>query len=264
VRIVQITDRHLNPDEHHPNGVDVQDNARWALREAQDREPDLIVLTGDLAFWMGTHETYREVAALLDGISSDYLVLPGNHDDRSLFSDVFGRRYRTTPDHPWLDRQVNLAGIPMILLDSADGTIAEGQLAWLEVVIAEYARAAGRGEAASRIILWTHHPILTGFHRYMDREYPLVNATEVYDGLLAAIATDRLEVTIFCGHYHTENAQQRGPISQYCTPSTYLQIDPRAEEFRVAHRTPGIRLVDIGGGGTIATSVVYRDSGEHR
>lgn len=258
MRIVQITDLHMDPAEPRPNGVDVREHAEWALGEAMRQEPDLVVVTGDLAFWMGTPDTYQNVARLLDGITADYLLLPGNHDDRSLFASAFGRRYRTSPDYPWLDRQVNAAGIPMVILDSADGVIHDRQLAWLEVVLAEYALAARRGETPRHILLWTHHPVLTGFHRYMDENYPLRNAADVRDAMLAAVGPDNLDVSIFCGHYHTEDSRREGPLSQYCTPSTYLQIDRDAAEFRIDHSTPAVRLVELGGAGEMTTTVVYR------
>jgi 3',5'-cyclic-AMP phosphodiesterase len=264
VRIVQITDLHLDSDEPLPNGVDLRDHAEWALDEARRQEPDLVVLTGDLAFWMGTADTYREVARLLQGLAADSLVMPGNHDDRTLFAAAFGRRYRTTADYPWLDRQVNVAGTPMILLDSGDGVIDDRQLAWLEVVLGEYALAARRGEATRRLLLWTHHPVLTGFHRYMDANYPLRNAREVRDAMTAAIGTDGLEVSVFCGHYHVEDVRREGAIHQYCTPATYLQIDPETTEFRIDHRTPAVRLIDLDPNGEMTTSVIYRPGGERR
>jgi Icc protein len=207
---------------------------------------------------MGTIETYHELRVLLDRLPCDYLIIPGNHDQRNLFADAFGRRYRATSDYRWLDRRVEVGGTTMILLDSADAELHPKQLQWLDSVLAEEAAAARRGEQGERMVIWTHHPIITGFHSYMDREYPLQNAQEAR-AILERYSGD-LDLFLFCGHYHCESVQQQNGIHQYCTPSTYVQLDPSSRDLTITDEEPAIRVIDFPPLANVETVVVYRSA----
>ena len=256
MRIVQITDLHLDLEERTPHGIDVWENARWAVATARDARPDLVVVSGDLALHYGSPELYAALPPLFAGLGCDYLLLPGNHDDRSAFGAAFGRRYALREDTPWLDRQVDAGGVPMLLLDSSAGRLEERQLAWVDAVLTARTAAAARGAGPPGVLVWIHHPVLTGFHRYMDGAYPLQNA----DAVRAVLTRHRraLSIELFCGHYHCEDSRVDG-IRQHTTPSTYMQIDPEPEEFRVLPGGPAIRIVDVDTAGAVETVVVYRD-----
>ena len=215
-----------------------------------------VFVTGDLAFRYGTRETYAELVLWLDRLPCDYLVMPGNHDDRSLFADIFGRRYRTTGAAPLIDRHVDVGGIPMVMLDTGDGAVTAEQLLWLDSVLASRAAAARKARGPRHLAIWCHHPILTGFHRYMDTNYPLIGAAEAQT-VLDSYTAD-LDISIFCGHYHWESHLVRGGIHQYCTPSLHIQIDPVSETFLPHSSVPGYRVVEICSGAPVETAVVYR------
>lgn len=254
--MVQITDVHLDSRERTPGGIDTWDRARWACNAAAGIDPDLVVLTGDLGLHLGTAETYFELRELLDQLPCDYLLIPGNHDERMLFTQAFGRRYRTTPDYPWLDRRAEVGGTAMILLDSADGLFQAQQLQWVDSSLAEEAGAARRGERPRRLLIWTHHPVITGFHRYMDAEYPLRNAHDLQ--IILERYSGDLDLFLFCGHYHCENVQQWRGIHQYCTPATYVQLDPTSPNLTIVDENPAIRVIDLPPLADLETVVVYR------
>ncbi len=260
MKVAQITDVHVDTLERTPHGVDTWERARWACDAAAELDPDLAVITGDLGLHLGTIETYRELQELFEELPCDYLLIPGNHDQRGLFFEAFGRRYRTSPEYPWLDRRVEAGGTSMVLLDSADAMFHVPQLQWLDSLLAEEAGAARRGERPRRLLLWTHHPVITGFHRYMDAEYPLNNAQEVR-AILERYAPD-LDLFVFCGHYHCEDVQQWHGIHQYCTPATYVQLDPAAAGLSITEEGPALRVIDLPPLASLETVVVYRSSSD--
>lgn len=259
MRFVQLTDLHLDPDEPTPRGVDVWGRARWAVSSIAATDPDCVIVTGDLALHRGTRRIYNAVRDLLAPLPADVLFLPGNHDDRTLFSEVFGRRYRVHENYPWLDRTVTVAGTTVVLLDSGDGRIEPPQLRWLSAVVHAHAAAARRGEAPMRLTVWTHHPLITGFHRYMDGNYPLANAEEVLTVLDGSRGD--LPLTVLCGHYHAEDRRRRDGIEQLTTPAVYVQIDPEPEGFVPMPDGPGYRILDLAADGTAETAVVYGQDG---
>jgi 3',5'-cyclic-AMP phosphodiesterase len=242
MRILQITDLHLDVDNRTPHGVDVWANAEWAISEARSLHPDTVVITGDIAFDQGNMAIYRETKKLFSRLACPWYLIPGNHDDRALFAEVFGEHYARRGDSPWID--YTIAGLPaMIFVDSAEGVLSEPQIAWLRHVLME----------AERRIIWIHHPVITGFHRYMDENYRLQNAETVLE-----VLADGGETTIFCGHYHYEHMSRYRRIVQYCTPSTYAGIDPDSVTLRRLPIPPGVRVVDISPDGSIKTAVVNR------
>ncbi len=255
MKIAQLSDPHLDIRTTNPYGVDVWDNFAWSLDAAMKHGCDLIVVTGDLAWRSATEDLYRRIDQLLRETEIEFLVLPGNHDDRTMFCRVFGRRYAHGADRP-LDLSVHVGGLPMYVLDSGDGTILDGQLAWLDARLADHRAAFQRGERAAAFHLWIHHPVLLGFHRYMDANYALTNATAV----LATITPylDEVPIHVYCGHYHVDDERSQGNLVQRTCPALFVQIDPAADEFTVLSATPGFRLVEIDVAGIVASTVVYR------
>lgn len=245
MKIVQITDLHLDDNDRTPYGVDVWARAEWAIERARQAQPDIAVITGDIALSMGNRATYAEALNLLDRLACERYLIPGNHDARGLFAEVFGERYVRPDEAPWLDDLVTTGEVPMIFLDSADAVITDVQLQWLEDIL--------KRVGSVRRIVWIHHPILTGFHRYMDAEYRLQNAERIRD----LIARDGAETFVFCGHYHWEQISRYQNIVQYTTPSTYVQLDPDSAGFQKVPRGPAIRLIEISGRGAVETTVVY-------
>lgn len=230
-------------------------NFRWALDSARAAAADLIVLSGDLALREGSKGTYAEIAAIMTDTKIPYLVMPGNHDDRSMFASAFGRRYARF-DGGTLDMSVHAAGTSMYFLDSGDAMLVPRQLAWLDMRMWAHRRASERGELTRAVLLWIHHPIITGFHRYMDKNYPLADSETVL-GLLSHYR-DTLDITVFCGHYHVEDTRQEVGITQHVCPSLYVQIDPTIDDFLSLSNIPGYRLIRLENG-AVTTAAVYRE-----
>lgn len=257
VRIIQITDIHLDLDDVPRERPDAWEQFRWALERSQRENPDLIVITGDVGKEMGTPPLYRTVASILADMDVDVILLPGNHDRREDFFGAFGRRYRLSPESPTLDRVIETGGRPMLALDTADGFLHDHTLAWFDMQLNTYAAAARGGMHAGTVVVWMHHPPITGFHRFMDANYALSNGDDFLT--IADRYHGNLTVSVFCGHYHTEYVATAGAVTQYVTPSTWYQIDPVAEECTAASTVPAFRVVDFDEYGGVTTSVITGD-----
>lgn len=145
----------------------------------------------------------------------------------------------------------------MLLIDSADGALADPQLAWLEAVLDSQLRAARRGSVPRVLPVWIHHPVITGFHAYMDASYPLRNADALRE--LFTRGGHDLRIILFCGHYHCEDQRSLGPLTQWTTPSLYSQIDPNSRELTILPAGAGLRIVRWADDEEIETAVVYRE-----
>ena len=255
MRIAQLTDLHLDPAEPHPHGVDTVANARAAVAALRKQAPDLVLVTGDLALHTGSRQAYALCRTVLDDVGCDYLVIPGNHDDASLFHALFGKRYRLQDGG--LDRRVQVAGRDIVLLDSASGAIRAAQLDWLDAVLWSLHQDEKRGARLAGVLIAIHHPIAGGISRYMEANYALVGRESLLD-LLAGYA-DRIAITVLSGHYHTDADVVVRGVRQLVTPSTYATIDPTQGTFRSVGNRPGYRLLDWSDDGGIATSVEYAD-----
>ncbi|TVR70057.1 MAG: hypothetical protein EA427_06765 [Spirochaetaceae bacterium] len=254
VRCIQITDIHLDPEEREPQGVPAWDQFIWALDTCRGMNPDLVFITGDLALNEGSAPIYHALASLLDRAGGEVVLLPGNHDRRDLFHEAFGRRYRLDENRSTLDAVIETRGRRMLLLDSADAVIHDHSLAWLDALLESFASARKQGAHSGSVIVWTHHPPLGGFHRFMDRYYPLRNGEAFLD--VCRRYRDTLHVTLFCGHYHTEHSGSRDNVTQHCTPSTWAQLDPETEDLRPSSTVPAIRVVDLDEMDRVTTTVI--------
>lgn len=257
VRIVQLTDIHLDLDQRFPHGTDTWGNFGRSCEIIRRLDPDLLVISGDIALSDGNPRLYSEVAERCDGLARDVLYLPGNHDRRELFGDAFGRRYRLAPGRRTLDRVVRAGGYALLLIDSADGVLMPSQLGWLELVLESHSAQAAGGQIANTLPIFVHHPVITGFHRYMDAEYRLENADSVAE-LLANQPV--LRPYIFCGHYHCEHETRRGTAVQMTTPSTYCNTVMSERTFALDHTTPAVREIVLEAG-AVSSVVHYADDG---
>lgn len=157
MKLVHISDIHLNADPI--LGLDSIANFKKCLAyvEAHDQDAERVVITGDLTHY-GLEESYRELAEILAGSSLKGKLEPrlmiGNHDNRATFASVFpdtkrddGGFVQWTEDTP--------AGV-FVYMDTVDqgqhsGRYCESRMAWLQDVLN---RARAKGQKA---YLFMHH-----------------------------------------------------------------------------------------------------------
>ena len=240
MRIIQITDLHINQDPGPVRGVDTRKNFLVTLAESMKYDPELLVITGDLAFQSGDREVYSWIKEQLDTCGAkQYRIIGGNHDDINMIAEVFGIENDVHGDELYFS-----VSPAIIFLDTVKAYCSDAQWNWF-------------GEEIKKIrdirpLIFMHHPPLKAGVPHMDNKY----AFQQTDEFLKMCKLAAISPVIFCGHYHNEISIETNGISVFITPSTYLQISSRKEEFEVDHKIPAFRIIDIDQN-TIKTTVRY-------
>ena len=241
MKIIQITDLHIDKEGEYPFDIDVRKNFKRMLRAARQQKADHLVISGDLCYDVGDVKIYEWVRDQLDLTRIPYDVIGGNHDDSMLMAEVFGLQHLITDDELYFAKKLGKA--TCLFLDSTKGFHSENQLKWLD-------RQLKNGN--ENFIIFTHHPPVKAGVLFMDKKYPLQNIPEIQEVLFGY----RGFVNIFCGHYHVEKSIQRDNILVQITPSTFYQLDQNSEDFKVDHHSIAYRLIEISNQ-SLKTSVKY-------
>jgi 3',5'-cyclic AMP phosphodiesterase CpdA len=161
-------------------------------------------------------------------------VVLGNHDKAADFRGLDGIGDLVRKDGLYYERTVE--GTLCLFLDSSSSVIGRAQFAWIE----EQAKKA----KGSNLAIFVHHPVLDCGGTLMDQRYPLKNREEV----AAFLAGLDLDVSIFCGHYHTDHVQRHDRITQYVTPALSVQFKSHASSFQVESKRTAYRLIELDAG----------------
>ncbi|MDA3947752.1 MAG: hypothetical protein PF508_00870 [Spirochaeta sp.] len=219
------------------------DHFSWALGHAQTANADLVVCTGDIAA-DPRRGVYKQVAGTVSEGAVDAVFTPGEGDDRTAFFEAFGRRYRIDPPYRYLDRLVRVAGVPLLLIDSADGTLAEEQLLWLQSQLHDLHRAVVRGESCNDLLLFSHRSLLPDSDQ-PHTQSPITNADEIEEILSAYRAgRHRLRISLFSGGWSGRGPQHPAGLHSHGTP-------PFGTE------RGAIRLISVNAGEPLETVLVY-------
>lgn len=227
--IAQITDPHLRDDGGDPchDPADAMRRA-FATIAAMDRQPDAIVLTGDIIH--RTAKSYDHTLPLLREAPVPLAPIAGNHDRAEEFRAAFGDWVEFDDDHLSFVRQMD--GALLVGLDSnlpgARGGVDQMRLDWLKGVLTN---------AQSPVILALHHPPFDTYAPHLDK------AGFAEASTLAALVAESPVCRIIAGHSHrgiqtvwagvaasTANAIGHGlslslsgnhPHQPICTPPAY-------------------------------------------
>jgi Icc protein len=245
--IAQITDTHLLADpEAEMRGVKTWYSLKKVLAVVQNHQPDLLLLTGDLAH-EGEKEAYRHLKSLVDETKIPAYWLPGNHDDPNLMAQELSSQFLHT------NKVIHLNHWCIILLNSywQNATYGEGKLATTELDWLETELIANLDVPTA--IAVHHHPVPTDID-WLD-QISIVNAAELHK-----IIREFPQVkTVFCGHIHHELNIIQNNIQFLGTPATCTQVTPAGytlEEGKIQDwEQPGFRLLELKNDGTLASTV---------
>ncbi|WP_456371067.1 metallophosphoesterase family protein [Geoglobus sp.] len=163
MQIVHISDVHFGFEL-------VRDKVEKAIRQINELEPDVVVLTGDIGQW-GIHHEFREAYETLSGLEPDLLAFPGNHDARNdglkYFQLYFGRRKKAVK----MD-EVVIVGVDSTLPDTDDGYIGPEQREWISKKV--------RKNCVNIIAM--HHHVVPIPHTGRNRNV-LIDAAEIVEAL---------------------------------------------------------------------------------
>jgi Icc protein len=231
VLIAQISDLHIKPPGSLAYGrVDTAAALKRcvAALNAFVPQPDLVVISGDLADTPTSHE-YEHLKRLLEPLKLPFAGIPGNHDSRELMRAAFPHAAYAISSGP-LNQKVEAGGLDLLLLDSSvhgkpHGELEMATLQWLDATLAS---------APSRpALLFLHHPPFTAGIWHMDRQN-LLNAGE-----LAEIVKRHPRVQrIATGHVH------RATLTMFAgAPTTICPAPNHAVDLDLAQlREPSFKV----------------------
>ncbi len=247
MKIIQITDLHLDDGTEDTRGVDVRSNFSRMMDSLREEQMDHLVVTGDLCLNEGRKATYEWIKEHLDQLDVEYSVISGNHDDNELIKEVFNPisigkdkiyySHRMLTDH-------------LFFLDTSDGVLDQYQMDWMNQI---YDRSM------ERLIVFMHHPPIICDVPFMDSRHGMNNQEETQ----AFFEQFEIPIYVFCGHFHVDKYIAQSNLHVFVTPSNYFQMGQKLESFEKDHDHIGYRRIELGANGLLRTDTHYVYSNRH-
>lgn len=232
MRIIQLSDLHIDGLDKNPNGVDVRSNFLKVLDVLPEFEADFLVASGDLSFRSADKDVYRWIRDQLNSLDLPVYVIPGNHDDPTMLAEVFHPDKATSTTgklYYFCKKKEEL----FFFLDTGDATMGHQQFKWLEEMNRKY--------DPNRLFLFMHHPPLHVGVPHMDDKHAF-REMEYFGEMSSSF---KKEVYVFAGHYHFQKSVQRKNMSVHICPSTFFQMKGENKDFEIDHNIPGFQIIDI-------------------
>lgn len=241
MKIIQITDLHIDREDEMPYDIDVRKNLTDTLLAIRSFQPNHIVLTGDLCFNIGETKIYTWIRETMDHNGIPYDVIAGNHDDSGMMAEAFEKAPLLNDGELYYAKR--LGKQLCLFLDSSKGAHSKNQLNWLKRQLYQY---------DDNVIVFMHHPPIKAGVPFMDNKYPLQDIEEIQ----TVFFDHRHAVNVYCGHYHVEKNLQIKNLNVHITPSCFFQIDQREEDFKVDHHQTAYRVIELNNG-ILSSTVRY-------
>jgi 3',5'-cyclic-AMP phosphodiesterase len=230
MKIIQITDLHIDEEGSYPFDIDVRKNFLRILTHIKKQKPDHLVVSGDLCYREPIKEIKQWVKEVLDFSDLEYSIIAGNHDDSTMMAEVFNMKHLLNEGELYYARKIGKETV--LFLDSARGAISKKQSNWLQRQLKN---------AAEDVIIFMHHPPMKAGVPFMDTRYPMHHLEKVQQIFFDHPAN----VHVFCGHYHLEKTLRLKNITVHITPSCFFQLDHQSLEFKVDHHRIGYREIQL-------------------
>jgi Icc protein len=209
-----LTDTHVVPRGDSLFGIDTVAQLEAAVDDMArlNPRPDVVVVTGDVTA-RGERDAYVVALDLLERLELPLLVVPGNHDDRAAFVEVFRPHLI---DGGFVQEVLDVGELRVVAVDTLDegrdgGSLSEERLAALGDVLDD---APGR----PTVVCMHHPPFATGIE-WMD-EAGLEGVTN-FERLIASHPQVGL---IACGHIHRSISSNLGQTRVAVAPSTAFEV----------------------------------------
>jgi len=215
--LIQLTDTHILPPGELLHGeVDTAQHLKETVEMINRMHPlpDVVVITGDLAE-RGDRFSYRHFIELILPLKMPAYVLPGNHDNPQMMSEVFA----DTPYFPASDEtfQYAIDAFPFRILalnthayDSELPEFGERRLNWLNHQL---------GLSDKPVLIALHHsPMITGI------ELIDMAGSEWFQGMKSVLAGHSQVKLLICGHCHTDLCGRIGSVPVYMAAATANQL----------------------------------------
>ncbi|HUN33592.1 MAG TPA: metallophosphoesterase [Trebonia sp.] len=244
--LAQISDVHLTLSGTLPLGVRPRDNLVRALEilRSSGLEPDVILLTGDLAN-SGDAACYDDLRALIGeaaGAATSVIYLPGNHDDRAAFRRHLLDLDGDAPIHQthWHD------GLRIIALDSVvpghdHGMLEEEALGYLRAELATPARDG--------TVVAVHHPPIPSPIK------PMAGIALRNPGSLREAIGGSDVRLVLAGHSHHEALGVLGAAPVWVSPATAYRLDTASTDAYRGYPASAFSRIDLTQNGPVATVI---------
>ena len=84
-----ITDLHTGQEGELAHNIDLRQNFADTLTAITKQPYDYLVIGGDLSLFEGNAQIYQWQKEQLDRLAKPYFIIPGNHDDTIILSELF-------------------------------------------------------------------------------------------------------------------------------------------------------------------------------
>lgn len=203
--------------------VDTAANLSLALASLEEvaPTPDFVVLTGDLVN-DGDSDQYDHLKELLGSRLESFIVVAGNHDDRTglrtLFPQLSAVGSGDDPIDYVIDVERDGRSISLIILDTTvpgehSGLLDATQLEWLDNQLAE--------RRDDEVLIVQHHPPFRSGIGFMDT-YGLHDA----EAEAAVVAKYPNVAAVISGHLHRPATASWAGTVAFASPSTAAQVSP--------------------------------------
>ncbi len=230
MKIIQITDLHIDVEGESPFDIDVRQNFLKIIHKVQTLEPQHLVISGDLCYREGDESIYQWIKKVVDATGIPYSVIAGNHDDSSLLAKVFQLEHLMTGDELFFAKKIGKS--TFLFLDSSKGYHSNKQLKWLKRQLKN---------AKDELFVFMHHPPVLAGVPFMDGKYALKDIKAIQEIFFSYPKN----ISIFTGHYHVEKSIRINNLLIQITPSLFFQIDQGSEKFKVDHHYIAFREIVV-------------------
>lgn len=224
--IVHLSDPHLcPPGALYQSVLDTRASFARGLAQAESFQPDLLILSGDIAEH-GAPKEYALARDLLARFPVPILAIPGNHDDREAFRAGLAGLNKlipltaSGPLHAISDGPVRIIGFDITVPGDHHGLVTPDHAAWLDRTL-----AAAPGTPT---LIVTHQPPFATGIGYVD-EYRAFGE----DHLAATLANHPQVIALLSGHVHrftlTSFAGRPALTAPAMSTSLALRLAPGAE-----------------------------------
>ncbi len=241
LRIAQITDTHLYADPAGQLlGLNTRDCLQQVVELARQKQPQLVVATGDLTH-DGSTAAYRLVRECFGRLQVPVYCLPGNHDEAgNLRNCMQGDGYYSIA-------AVQVNGWQLVFLDSTVAGSDGGHLSRRELQQLD-ATLTGAGDMPA--LVWLHHQPVDMGSRWLDT-MAIDNPQEFF----AVIDRHPQVRSVIWGHVHQHFDRRHNNVRLLATPSTCVQFLPDSDAFALDYTPPGYRWFELSGNSEFTTGV---------
>lgn len=237
IRLIQLTDLHLlaNPNARY-RGKDTRSHFLAALKLAVRLQPDLLLLTGDLAEDEQL-ATYQWLYQQLKTSGLHWQWLPGNHDNPALMASF-------SPTDFYQETQTwQILGLNSHLPNQTQGELDATQLEKLQQALTN----------PKPLLIALHHPPVAVNSQWKDA-IALQNSAAFWTGLKGK---NHARLVIF-GHVHQAFSSSQQQTSVFATPASSVQFTENSNDFAINHLAlPALRLIRLKPKGVFTTRLIY-------